>query len=589
MDLLEEIRAEGKNAQAIILLLSTEAEVQDRIRGLSRGADDYVGKPYDTTYIIARTRELLRKRTIADPSNRTRILIIEDSPTFREALRVLLEAAGYRVFSAGSGEEGLRVAVDVRPNAIIVDGVLPGMDGRAVIRHVRLDVALRRTPCMLLTGSADAVGEVQALDAGADAFVRKTEDTGLVLARLAAVLRSAPDSADSETSSTLGPKKILAVDDSRTFREEVAGMLRREGYEVVLAPTGEAALDLLAVEPVDCILLDLLMPGLGGKETCRRIKSAPHVRDTPLIMLTSVEDREAMLEGLSAGADDYIPKSSDFLVLKARVVAQIRRKQFEDENRRMREQLLRTEMEAAEARAARELAATRAALLDDVRRKNEELEAFSYSVSHDLRAPLRSIEGFSRAVLEEYGDKLDGDGKRYLQRVHDAAERMDRLINDLLALSRVTRADLQRVSVDLSALARRAISRLRHADPGRDVELSIADGVVAEGDPGLLGVVLDNLLGNAWKFTAKRSNATIEFGLQSGAFFVRDNGAGFDPKYAKKLFQVFQRLHSENEFEGTGIGLATVYRVIDRHGGRVWAEGQKGQGATFYFTVGGKE
>jgi DNA-binding response OmpR family regulator len=208
----------------------------------------------------------------------------------------------------------------------------------------------------------------------------------------------------------LGPKKILAVDDSRTFLQAVGDMLRHEGYDVVLARSGEEALDVLAIEKVDCILLDVVMPGLTGQETCRRIKAASGMRDVPLIMLTSLEDRQAMIEALGAGADDYIAKASEFEVLAARIRAQLRRRQFEDENRRIREELLHKELEAARIRAAAELTETRAALVGELQRKNQELEAFSYSVSHDLRAPLRSIDGFSRALLEECAEQLDETG-----------------------------------------------------------------------------------------------------------------------------------------------------------------------------------
>jgi PAS domain S-box-containing protein len=220
---------------------------------------------------------------------------------------------------------------------------------------------------------------------------------------------------------------------------------------------------------------------------------------------------------------------------------------------------------------------------------NKELEAFGYSVAHDLHAPLRSIDGFSQALLEDYPDKLDAAGRHYLQRVRDSAQEMGRMIDALLMLSRVTRSELHRDRVDLTALARSVLARLQKNEPERQVELAISDGLVANGDARLLGVVLQNLLGNAWKFTSKCPTAHIEFGArqQDGrpVFFVRDNGAGFDMTYAHKLFGVFQRLHSEAEFEGTGIGLATVQRIIQRHAGRVWAEGEMGRGATVYFTV----
>ncbi len=366
-------------------------------------------------------------------------------------------------------------------------------------------------------------------------------------------------------------------------------MLREERYGVVLARSGEEALELLAVEPVDCILLDLVMPGMGGQETCRRIKAAPIVRDIPLIILTALDDPGAMLEGLSAGADDYIAKSSEFEVLKARVRAQIRRKQFEDENRRIREELLRKELETAEARAARKLAETRAALAEELERKNKELEAFSYSVSHDLRAPLRSIDGFSQALLEDCAGQLDAKGKSHLHRVRAAAQRMGELIDDLLELSRVTRAELRRDAVRLSDIAKAVAEELRRKDPERTVTLAIREGLVVEADHGLIQVLLDNLLGNAWKFTSRTADARVELDMEmrdgKRVYRVRDNGAGFDMAYADKLFSPFQRLHGHAEFPGTGIGLATVHRIVDRHGGRVWAEAAVGQGTTIFFTL----
>jgi PAS domain S-box-containing protein len=220
---------------------------------------------------------------------------------------------------------------------------------------------------------------------------------------------------------------------------------------------------------------------------------------------------------------------------------------------------------------------------------NKELEAFSYSVSHDLRAPLRAIDGFSQAILEDYADKLDDTGRNFLQRVIGATKRMGTLIDDLLNLSRYTRVDMRREKIELSNLAEIIANELHSADPDRQVAVVVAPGLRAHGDPQLIRVVLENLIGNSWKFTSKAESARIDFGkldiAGEQAFYVKDNGAGFDMEHAGRLFGAFQRLHDTTEFAGTGIGLATVQRIINRHGGRVWAEGQVGKGATIYFTI----
>ena len=220
---------------------------------------------------------------------------------------------------------------------------------------------------------------------------------------------------------------------------------------------------------------------------------------------------------------------------------------------------------------------------------NQELEAFDYSVSHDLKAPIRHVDGFSTMLLEDYGDKLDERGRSYVQRIQGAARRMDQLVGDLLALSLVSRGEVTRKDVDLSALAIQVYAELERVEPGPDIECVVVPGIRANADVGLMRIVLENLLGNARKFTAKRSGARIEFGSAPfegvPAFFVRDNGVGFDAAYAEKLFAPFQRLHTQSEFSGTGIGLATVRRIITRHGGRVWAEGAIDQGATVHFTL----
>jgi signal transduction histidine kinase len=223
---------------------------------------------------------------------------------------------------------------------------------------------------------------------------------------------------------------------------------------------------------------------------------------------------------------------------------------------------------------------------------NRELEAFSYSVSHDLRAPLRAIDGFSRILVEDYSGRLDEDGEDYLGRVRAASQHMDNLIDDLLDLSRVSRGPLRKETVDLGALATGIIEELERSQPEREVEFVTEEGITAFADANLLAVALENLLNNAWKFTSREERARIEFGSTTDeggerVFFLRDNGVGFDMAYAGKLFGAFQRLHATEDFEGTGIGLATVARIVRRHGGRVWAEGDAGEGATFFFTLDG--
>ena len=222
---------------------------------------------------------------------------------------------------------------------------------------------------------------------------------------------------------------------------------------------------------------------------------------------------------------------------------------------------------------------------------NKELEAFSYSVSHDLRAPLRSIDGFSHAVLEDYGHYLPPEGRHYLERVRGAAQRMAELIDDLLNLSRISRASLQIKSLNLSSMVADIARGLQEGQPERKVRFSIAPDLMAAADSNLVRIALENLLGNAWKFTSKQEHTAIEFGIQTKApspiYFIRDNGAGFDMSYASNLFGVFQRLHSSNDFPGTGVGLATVKRIINIHGGKIWAESAEGKGATFFFTLKG--
>lgn len=298
----------------------------------------------------------------------------------------------------------------------------------------------------------------------------------------------------------------------------------------------------------------------------------------PLLRFFSVpvfsEGRIVAVVGFANRLSEYTDRDiSQMTLLMDSVWKIVERKQVEEEIKKLNQEL--------EGRVVE-----RTALLEAA---NKELEAFAYAVSHDLRTPLRGIDGFSLALLEDYADKLGAEGKDYLQRVRAGAIKMGQLIDALLNLSRLTRGELKRAPVDLSALAKAAIDELRKLDPGRRVEFIVSEEVTAQGDPAMLRAVMDNLFANAWKFTGKADAARIEFGVRrvdgKTAYFVRDNGTGFDMSYSNKLFTAFQRLHGTDEFPGLGIGLATVQRIIRRHGGSVWAEGEVKKGATFYFTL----
>ena len=348
---------------------------------------------------------------------------------------------------------------------------------------------------------------------------------------------------------------ILVVDDDKFTRIHIRQRMQKEGYRVEEVSDGEQCLDACTRLHPDIILLDAMMPVMDGFTCCAQLQTLPGRTNTPILMITSLNDSESVDRAFAAGAVDYVTKPIHWPILRQRV-----------------RRLIKT------SRATMELELA-----------NKELEAFSYSVSNDLRAPLHRISGFAEILIEDYAEQLDLSAKQYLTRMRENVQRMSELIDDLLSLSQVTRSKIYRQSIDLSALAQTIATLLQQTQPERQVEFVIAAGIIINGDRRLLQIVLENLLANAWKFTGKRSQARIEVGVMQyegqQVYFVRDNGVGFDMTYAERLFGAFQRLHSSNEFPGTGIGLATVGRIIHRHGGRVWANGAVGQGATFYFTV----
>ena len=378
---------------------------------------------------------------------------------------------------------------------------------------------------------------------------------------------------------------ILLVDDQPANLIALEAMLQSLGQNLVKADSGREALKSLMSLDFAVILLDVKMPEMDGFETASLIRQRDKSKDTPIIFLTAADRSQTdAVRGYAVGAVDYLvkPVVPEFVRSKVAVFVELAKK-----NALLRRQ---AELLRESEQAARDLAETRAELVRDLEHKNRELESFSYAVSHDLRAPLRRIDSFSRAVMESQVDKLEPIGKHFLERVREASQQMSELIDDVLYLSRVTRAEIREHEVDLSGLVTLLLERMQEAEPDRKVEIKVRPGIVVIGDGQLLRIALQNLLDNAWKFTSREPAARIEFGTSIAAgeqaFFVRDNGAGFNMAYVDRLFGPFQRLHPATEFAGSGIGLATVQRIIHRHGGRIWAEGLEGQGATFHFTLG---
>lgn len=636
VELLSELRSAGSTVP--VMMLSSEAAVSDRVRAFEVAADEYIGKPYEASHVVEAARRLTRGRAVPLQENDVpTILIIDDSWTYREELSAAVTGAGYRAITAKDGEEGLRILATQRPSAVLIDGVLPGIDGATVVRRIRLDAATHSLPCLLLTAKQEVDAELDALESGADGFVRKDGDIDLVLAKLNALLRTA-GTRGPETSGLvpIAVKRILTVDDSATFRHALAGFLVAEGYEVIQAQSGEEALALLQVQPVDCILLDLEMPGLGGRETCRLVKATPQLRSIPIVVLTGVDNRESLLDGLTVGADDFIQKSAEFEVLKARVRAQLRRRQIEEETRRVREQLLLSELRINEAIAARTLAETKAALVDQLERKNEELRrvvlvkealAEKYQIANtELQNAYRELQStqaqlVQTAKLASLGELVAGiaheinnplafaishltTARRSLTavesdpswqlsqtsapqwakataRLEEMSLGLDRIRDLILRLRTFSRIDEgERKTIDLRDNIESVLTILRHRC-GSSISLTMECVDVPDLDcyPSLLNQAIMNLVANAIDAVEGEGKVEVRAYMAGSncVIAVTDDGPGVPEELRERVLEPF--FTTKPVGQGTGLGLSMTYAIVKKHRGELEITDVPGGGA----------
>ncbi|MDP2315700.1 MAG: response regulator [Pseudomonadota bacterium] len=516
----------------------------------------------------------------SDPEVVVQVLLVDDNPANLVAMSAAIEGVDTRVVTARSGNEALRHLLDGEFAAILMDVQMPGMDGFETAELIRRRPRAEDTPIIFITAinqADDHVARGYAL--GAVDYVFKPVPAATLRAKVSVFVE-------------LARKQAVITRQAEQLRRSEARY--RQLVEGLPAVVYTARLETFGAS---LYLSRQVEPLLGFYATAWE--------EDPQLWARQLhpDDRARVAEEFRQAVASDAPFSTEYRMLaadgrvvwvrdEARVVhggladAHVQGVRLDVTDRRLAQEALREANENLRAQAD----ALRKAR-DDAEFSSQELEMFNSAVAHDLRAPLRSINGFSEALLLEHAAQLDLEGQDLLRRVIAAGVWMGQLIDDLLNLSHCTRSQMRQEPVNLGDMARSCLAQLAAAEPERRVQVRVAPGLLTRGDPRLLRAALENLLRNAWKFTSHHPAATIEVGrdLATGAFYVRDDGAGFDMAYLPQLFQAFQRLHRQDEFEGNGIGLITVKRIIERHGGRVWGTGAPERGATFSFTLGGAE
>ena len=569
---------------------------------------------------------------------RYRVVVIDDSATYLKILKTYLEREGYDVRTAKTALEGLAMVGRTAPHLILCDFLLPGMKGDEFCKQVKLNHATRNIPVIMLTAHGEREDITQGLDAGADDYCIKSQDIDLLLIRVRNFLRKAEPTPNPEEFGRplLARQKVLTIEDDVFYRSMLTKLLAEEGYEVYGASEGEEGLKLVAQHKFDLILVDFIMPGLLGDEVCRVLKGQEETREIPVVLLTSRGDKTDMIAGLNAGADDYIVKSTDLEVLKSRVKALIRRKFYQDEHRRIQEELRGHEIAATRAKLERDLAQEKAKLADALAAQNRVLEATNAKlretqaalvhaekmgalgqlvagIAHEINNPLayvlnnlvtierdaqdlvRGLDTYRSAVtrlpelaaeLTEMEEELElaTAQSELIQYVADSREGLDRMKNIVLNLRNFSRLDEgDSKVVDVTEGIDSTLKIIAHLMKDRiEVERDYGQTPKVECFPGLLNQVFMNLLVNATQAIATKGKITIRTWTEpehTVRVAISDTGVGIPPEVRQKIFDPF--FTTKPVGSGTGLGLSTSYGIMQKHGGQILVDSTPGQGSTF--------
>ncbi len=553
-------------------------------------------------------------------------MIVEDSETQVVVLRHILEGQGWETTCLGNAEEALEWLTSTGeknfPNLIIIDYHLPGIQGDELCRRLKLNINTRSIPTLILTIDTNEESEKKALESGADDFILKHTDEDIFILKIKSLLRKAKSSHILFTlgSAIFKRSRILVVDNAPDYLGYIEKALNEDGIQIEKAIISDEAILRLENERFDCAVLNIKMPEINGIEICRKaLEKRDTIKDPLLIlMLTANESKEEMMQALEAGADDFVAKSSDISIIKARLFALLRRKFIQEDNIRIFEELKEKEMEVERSRIEKSAAEAKAVLAErllniveqleeeieerkkmeekiknyshELERSNKELESFAYVASHDLQEPLRAISSYLQLVEKRYKNLLDDKGRDFIERAVNGARRMQDMINDLLVYSRISTRPISVEPRSFDDILDRAITNLNAAIERSKAIITRDPLPTIPCDESQVIRLFQNLLSNSIKFCDK-PHPIIQISAQEKpnknqtVFSIKDNGIGIENEYKESIFKIFNRLHGRGKYPGTGIGLAICQKIVGLHGGKMWVESEPGIGSTFYFSV----